>query len=187
MDLGRLRLNTTISSKHYEILKKYENKYKSQRRVIEAALELLEKQSTPELNSRDELWGRMRKELDVACFSRRATELVIAGKNEEAIRNNHLPFYLEWYYQKPLNQLNLDQITCALKDILEASNIFKNITMQRLEQNTIRMIGYIGMNIETSEFYAKYITYFLEKMCNCKVSTSISQTGITLDIFPKEK
>ncbi len=137
----------------------------------------------PELNIQDELWLKLRKECDVAAFSRIGARDIIAGKYEEAIKNNYLPFYLEWYYQKPLLQLNLDQIICALKDILEASNIFKSITVQQLEQNAIRMIGYIGMNYETSEFYARYISYFLEKYCNCKVKSSITQNGITLDII----
>ncbi|MEM2924555.1 MAG: hypothetical protein QXJ68_02555 [Methanocellales archaeon] len=182
---GRHRLSTTISIKHYEILKKYENKYKSKKGVIEKALELLERQSVPELSRQNELWSRMGKELDVACFPRYTVELVMAGRYEEAIKNNYLPFYLEWYYQKPLHKLNLEQILYAFKEIFEASNIFKSIATQQVDKNNFRVVGYIGMNYETSEFYAKYISYFLERYCNCRVVSSITDTGITLDISRK--
>lgn len=181
----RTRLNTTISKRHYEILEKYKDSYGSQKKTIETALELLERQNTPELNSEDELWLRLRKECDVAAFPRIAARYIIAGNQDEAIRNNYLPFYIEWFYKKQITQLSWEEILLALKKFLETTNIFKSLTYGRAEDkpNALRIIGYVGMNYETSQYYARYITYFLEKYCNCKVTSSITETGITLDIF----
>ncbi|MEM2924554.1 MAG: hypothetical protein QXJ68_02550 [Methanocellales archaeon] len=176
-----LRLNTTISKMHYQILEKYKERYGSQKKTIEAALELLEKQNNPGLSSEDELWLKLRKECDIAAFSRVTARDIIAGKPEEAIKNNYLPFYLEWLYKKPIAQLSLEEVLSGLKKLLETINICKCLNFSR-ELNTFRVVGYIGMNYETSEFYAKYISYFLERYCNCRVVSSITDTGITLDI-----
>ncbi len=53
--MKKYRINTTVSSKHYGLLKKHAEKYASQQKTIEHALELLDNnpsQSSPIIRRR---------------------------------------------------------------------------------------------------------------------------------------
>lgn len=61
------RISTTISQKHWELLKKYAEKFETQQKALEHALESLENSSkqNPALTEEENLWMRS---APVACL-----------------------------------------------------------------------------------------------------------------------
>jgi hypothetical protein len=57
------RISTTISQKHWELLKKHAEKFETQQKAIETALESLERISKqiPALTSEEKYWMRLKK------------------------------------------------------------------------------------------------------------------------------
>jgi hypothetical protein len=69
--MNKRRVCTTISAKHWELLKKYTAKYETQQKVLELALESLENNSKhiTALSQEEEHWMRIGREAkSVACL-----------------------------------------------------------------------------------------------------------------------
>lgn len=124
------RLNTTISGKHYALLKKYVEKYGTQQGVLEYALEELENYSnqTNKLSPEEKLWMRIGTELrDIfTIFPRELTRLMFETVDieqlEEYFKNaKQVEFAIEWYHNKYLKE-------CTLQEVIDA--MILNIKMQ---------------------------------------------------------
>lgn len=61
--MSKHRVCTTISAKHWELLKKYTAKFETQQKALEAALENLESSSkqNPAISQEDRFWLQMRE------------------------------------------------------------------------------------------------------------------------------
>ncbi len=117
----RHRISTTISSKHWEILKKHAEELETQQKTLEVALESLENGSnkghapSPEETLRMRLFG-----MGSACFTHRDVfNEFIRTSDLEGIREifKDAPQMIEWYHQKPLKK-------CSLKEIMDAIVIY---------------------------------------------------------------
>ncbi len=118
--LKKNRVSTTISEKHWALLKKHAEKYSSQQKVLELALECLEnnsKQPGP-LSPEEELWTRIGCEVKSACIIQKDAlkELLRTtdtGRLKEIVASDRPAEYvIEYYYQKPLKE-------CTLKEVVE--------------------------------------------------------------------
>jgi len=123
--LDKRRVNTTISTKHWEILKKQAEKYESQQKVLEAALESFENYSkkSPALSPEEQHWIRIgreimapavgiiiHKELFKALIETADFELIA-----EVITNQKLAEHMGfWYFQRPFNKLSLKEVIDGL-------------------------------------------------------------------------
>ena len=115
----KYRVNTTISLKHHEILKKYVEEFGTQQSVLEHALESLDDSNNqrPELSPEGELWMRIFLEIKsglTLLHTDLTKKLFEIGDIEEfrEFVNNEKPgdFAVEWYYNKSLNECSVQEI-----------------------------------------------------------------------------
>jgi hypothetical protein len=124
------RISTTISQRHWAILNKYSEKFSTQQKVLEFALENLEKASgdNTQLSKEDEIWVHVGREIKSALviFQKDYAKILLETADIERFREytaNEKPveFIIEYYYHKPLKD-------CSLKEIIDA--IILNIKIQ---------------------------------------------------------
>src|SRR4030067_1415941 len=117
------RINTTISAKHWEILKKHAEKYESQQRTLEIALESLENhlKQSPALSPEMQVWLSI-CELNNTCLLNKALFLELI-RTADAERFNELlttlklaEYLVVIYQQKPLKE-------CSLKEVMDGIDI----------------------------------------------------------------
>ncbi len=121
LTMNKQQLHTTLSSKHWELLRKHTKKFETQQKVLEAALESLEKNSNgdQELSPLDKLWMRMKDLRQNLCFIHKEVlkELIRTADFEQfsklSIRLKLLELQVTFYCQKPLKE-------CSLKEVMEA-------------------------------------------------------------------
>lgn len=114
------RVNTTISTKHWEMLKKYMEEHGTQQKVLEMALENLKRKpkADAKLSPEEQLWMRIVKELKRTCFLHKDILMELMktadyGRIAELItRLKILEYQLVFYYQKPLKE-------CSLKEVMD--------------------------------------------------------------------
>jgi hypothetical protein len=115
------RISTTISLKHWELLNKHVEKYRTQQKVIEVSLETLDKSSkqSAELTPEEKLWIRLKRENVVCVFEKYAFKLLIENANIDPVleyftQQKLLESSIEYVFQKPIEEL-------SLKEIIEAT------------------------------------------------------------------
>lgn len=128
--MKKYRVNTTISQKHHDILKEFSEKYGTQQKTLEHALESLKNNLNHvfELSSDEKLWIRIYREiLDInTILPKDLTKKFLENMDVDDFRDyvkNAKPadFAVEWYHNKPLKE-------CTLHEIIEA--VILNIKMQ---------------------------------------------------------
>lgn len=122
------RISTTISQKHWELLKKYAEKFETQQKAIEFALENLENGSklNPALTPEEKLWMDVGRSRLVVMLERNAFKLLIETADTDRlielfIRDKPVEFAIEYYFQKPLKE-------CSLKEVMDGLVINLKIT-----------------------------------------------------------
>src|SRR5574341_1660058 len=116
----RHRISTTISSKHWGILKKHAEKLETQKKTLEIALESLENSNQGHAPSPEEALLLRLSAIRSACFMHiDVINEFIRTSDLERIKEifKGAPLIIEWYYQKPLKK-------CSLKEIMDAIVIY---------------------------------------------------------------
>ncbi len=117
--MKKYQIHTTLSARHLEILKNNAEKYGSQQKALELALESLEskpKQSAP-LSPEEELWMRYAG-VNNACFiPRDGLKFMLETANmgifaDIVAGTKQIEYQIESYYNKPLK-------SCSLKEVIE--------------------------------------------------------------------
>jgi hypothetical protein len=115
------RISTTISQKHWDLLKKHVEKYKTQQRVLEVALENLENDSkqSSELTVEEKAWMRINKEKTICVIEKNAFQLLIENADVEPlqeyfIKNKIIESRIELIFQKPIKELNLEELIVGI-------------------------------------------------------------------------
>jgi len=131
--LDKHRINTTISTKHWEILKKHTEKFDTQQKVLEVALERLEngsKQNTA-LSPEEDFWIRIRKEYGQnLCVLHKdiVKEFCKFGgferMNKMANEMNLTETQVLFFCNKPLKECSLKEIMEAIVHTFKIVNIF---------------------------------------------------------------
>jgi hypothetical protein len=188
--MDKYRINTTVSRKHWELLKKYSEKYDTQQKTLEHALECLDNNSklahkpTPE----EELWERIGREIkDIAViFQKSSAKLLLENIDLERMREyvfNQKPaeFAIEYYYKKPLK-------VCSFQEIIDASilkwKVVGGLDMIDYKDNgrfcTLNIIHSMGLN------FSKILVMEQEslfKSCNIKAESDYSDRSVFFKIY----
>jgi hypothetical protein len=114
--MEKYRLCTTISLKHWEILKRYVQTYETQQKVLEHALECLDNDSRPGAAPPDAS-SRAMTERSAGPVQKYALMMLLDTIDLDKIREyisrvKPTVYALEYYYHKPLNE-------CTLKEIMD--------------------------------------------------------------------
>lgn len=182
--MKKYRVNTTISPKHHEILKKHAEELGTQQSVLEHALEGLENNSNKVLGlppEEEELWMRVGQEIkgvftllqrDISKMFFETADLERFGKYVE----NEKPgvFAVEWYYNKPLKECTLQEIINAVviklriqggADIVnctETDNYYEINMTHSLGINCSKIVALMDENMFDT-YGAKYETHCSER------------------------
>lgn len=123
------RISTTISQKHWELLKKYAEKFETQQKTLELALENLEKslKLSPELTLEEKYWMRLKRAKSLVIIEKTAFKFLIETADIELlselfIRNKTVEYTIELYFQKPLAECNLNEVIDGLIINLKITN-----------------------------------------------------------------
>ena len=191
--LKKYRINTTVSQKHWGILKKQAaEKYKTQQKTLEAALESLEadsKQST-KLSPEEELWMRVGRELkgELVLFQKNSCKLffdtIDRGRFEKYIADEKpIEFVFEYYYRKPVQE-------CTMQEIVEGVviNTKMSSTPETLNYSddgdhyTVNFSHALGINFSWLEV-KMYESLF--KTCGIRAESQYSERKVWFKIYKK--
>ncbi|WP_410510372.1 hypothetical protein RSJ42_13275 [Methanosarcina hadiensis] len=128
------RISTTISQKHWELLKKHTEKYETQQKVLELALENLENSSkqSPELTREERMW-LTQKSMNTTCIILKDNLKLLLETasfemfNEYLDKHNPLEYTMEYYFQKPLKEISIKDLIEGVVVMGSMSNWFDTI------------------------------------------------------------
>lgn len=185
--MKKYRVNTTISSKHQEILTKYAEEYGTQQKVLEHALEGLNDNSDQfELDQKLELWMRVYRIKDLIVilpkdYTKKLFDTVDFDNLQEYIENEKpVEFTIEWYYDKPLTECTLKEIVRgitlnlkiqSLADSLNCTDHGNHYTINIAHGfgiNGAKIIEMMNKNVFKS-YGAQYDSYFSERSVFFKI------------------
>jgi hypothetical protein len=140
--LGRYRLNnarisTTISTKHSALLKKQAEKYGSQQKALEHALECQENENNSKpiskLSPEEEMTMRIVQSKLACLVEKQGLKHILENLNMKpylTILNNDklLQYQLEVYFQKPLKDCSLKEVMDGMIVNAKLGNWFETLT-----------------------------------------------------------
>ncbi len=190
--MKKYRINTTVSLKHNALLKKHAEKYGSQQKAIEHALELLDNNTTqtPSLSQEDQVWLQMGKDFrKVLIFLQKDSYKMLLDNVDmdrclEYLANQKpVIFLIEYYYRKPLRE-------CSLKEIMDA------IVLKLKIQNSCDMVNYTDdgdhYSLNISHSFGPNQSKILQigkegifKAYGVKTESKISERGLFMKIYKK--
>ncbi len=174
------RLNTTLSLEAYRILEKYREEYGSQKKTIEAALHLLDKDRCRLKSDHDRIWFAIREELNGVAIGKQLLRYLIENKKEEALKSRSVDRIVEWMIKKPIEAESRDNIISALKLIYEATNLFEHIDVVQEPDGTYSLTFYHSLGMDVSRFYSEYFRYFFSERVKADVKTFVRDSHFIL-------
>lgn len=130
--MEKRRINTTISKKHWELLKKHANHFETQQKALEHAIELMENSRSTALTPEERVWIHFGCELRSACaVSRDMLKAFMKNSNVDMVLRatpQILVYVIEDQYQKPLKKCSLKEILDGLLFIGRAINWFESVS-----------------------------------------------------------
>ena len=181
--MKKYRVNTSISQKHKELLQKQMEKYGTQQRTLEHALENLEEcpHQTYNLSAEEKHWLRLYQEIREIItilpkdFTRILFETAEIEDFREFIKNmKQMEGALEYHYGKPLKEFSLQEIVEGMLlninlqgsadtvECIEKKDYYNINLTHRLgifsSQAVVIMYGSLF-----DSYGAKYETYFTER------------------------
>jgi hypothetical protein len=123
------RISTTISQKHKAILNKHTEKHHTQQKVLEIALESLEKNSGQEhvMAPEEELWVRIGGKIKtIGLIQKGGLKFLISTANIDGFaefvnKEKPMEYTIEYYHQKSLKE-------CSLKEVIDALIISSKVS-----------------------------------------------------------
>lgn len=187
--MNKRRVNTTISEKHWEILQKHTDKFETQQKVLESALESLEKSLKQEhiLSSGDQSWMFAGEDMSSSCMVHRdifrvLIETADIERIKEVIYKQKPGEYLiARYYQKPLRKCSLKEVIDGLMFFIKAGNIPDTINCTDEGKHYFLKIVH-GLNIKFSRSVEDMINCVLEDY-GVRTENEISEKVLFIKIY----
>lgn len=194
--MDKHRINTTISTKHWEIIKKHTKKFETQQKVLEAALECLENGSkqNPALSPEEDFFIRIHKEygqnlcvlhknLVKECLKSGCWERMTKMANEMNLLETQVLFFCK----KPLKECNLKEIMEGIVHTFKIVNIFDIIEYEDHGNFYLLSITHIlnlGGGNQTS---LKLPFEKLFEKCGIKTESEESENNLFMKIYKNSK
>ena len=149
--MKKYRLSTTISPKHWALLKKYSEKYATQQKALERALECLDSSSlmSSQLSEEDKAWLLVGRDLRPQTILapkemwRTLIETADLDKFQDYVDEcRPIEFNIEYFYQKSLKE-------CTMKEVIECIILTCKIS------NNVDIISYA----DAGDYYGLNITH----------------------------
>jgi len=179
-------VHATISDESYDILMEYEEEYGSKSAVVDVAIKTLKKYREPNLEDRQKIWCRARKELNMVLVGKTTFLSYIKGKVEDAYTNNIAIEVIEWYLGKRVEETNLEEFLMGLKGMWLVANYFYKIELEQNKYGTYQMRFNHDLNEEFSKFWSGYFEKLITSYWNCFVESFIRTESFYLIIKEKK-
>lgn len=182
------RISTTISQKHWKLLKKHAEILETQKRVLETALECLENSSKQKqaLTVEEKLWMRIVSEKAACLVQKDALKMLIETtdlelQKEHVIKEKPMEYTIEYYLQKPLNECSLKEVLDGLVINARVSNWLDTVDYtDEGDYYILKMTHSLGFN--TSKLI-KMLDESVFKTCGIKAKSTVSEKTIFIKIF----
>jgi len=185
----KYRLGTTISMKHYALLKKHMGKSDTQQKVLERALESLDEKVQPAttMSWESEVLIKLLNEKVVCAILKTSLKVMLEaipfeetfGDNKE----NTMEYILALIYQKPVVEMSLEEIMDGLIFVARGSNWVDSINYtDDGDYYTLREVHSLGVN-GSKIIQASHENLF--NACGFKYQTTISENSLFQKIYKK--
>ncbi len=152
--MKKYRLSTTISMRHFGLLKKHMSKYETQQKVIEAALESLDSgpMQITGLSVEEKLWLKVGNLKSACAIQKESLRVLLETFDSDRYRahvaeKKPLEFILEVYYQMPLCECSLSEVLEGLVMLFKVSNLVDTIEYSDDgDHYTLKMTHDFGLN-----------------------------------------
>ena len=190
--MEKRRINTTISSKHWEILKKHAAKHESQQKTLELALESLEDKSNQNsiLSSHEQLWmniGRDMKSSISLVHKSIFDELIDTADCEGLLkiyaRLRSAEYLIVWYYKKPLKKCSLVEVIEGIIITTRIGNWFDTINHKDNGDHYILEVNHV-LKMKGSRLFNAFFEGLFEEY-GVKTESEISETGFFIKVYKK--
>ncbi len=186
--MKKYQIHTTLPSKHYEILKNNAEKYGSQQKVLELALERFENNPKPvaSISPEKELWMKY-SEINTACFIQKdglkllLNTVDIDQLQDHVVQAKPMEYQIENYYHKPLKE-------CSLKEVIDGLIINANMShwfdavdcKDDGDYYTMKYVHSLGINGSQA---AKILGESVFKTYGSKFQSTISEKTVFMKIY----
>ena len=182
------RISTTISQKHWGLLKKHVEKYETQQKALERALECLESSSrqSPALTREEKLLVHISRAKSACIIQKDYLRMLmkiadIELQKEYVAQYKPVEYTTEYYFQKPLKE-------CSLKEVIDGIVINARIsnwydTVDYTDDGgyyTLKITHSLGLN--TSKLVKIAIESVFETY-GAKTDNTISEKTVFAKIF----
>lgn len=191
--MKKYHVHTVLSSRHRELLDKFKEKYVTHQRVIEQALDCLEKSSknTPSLLEQDDLRLKLAYESGILCLMQKETLKILIETADidrfKAHTADQKPAesVIEYYYQKPLNECSLKEVMDGLVAVGKYANWFDEISYVDNNDHYLMKI-YHSMGIINSKIFQIFFES-LFKTYGAKAEIKISDRSLFIKVLKNAK
>jgi hypothetical protein len=183
------RVSTTVSQKHWALLNKYSEKYHTQQKALEFALENLEENSGKSrvISPEEELWARIGGKIKTLGIIQKGSlkflmsTADIDGFVEFVNKEKPMEFTIEYYHQKSLKE-------CILKEVIDALIVSYNVSCmadfieykEDKDRYIIKMSHNMGLN---NSKMLKIMSESLFKTYGTKAEIQFSERSVFTKVF----
>lgn len=186
--MKRHRIATTISERHWEILQKNAERFETQQKALELALECLENGSKqfPELTAEQKFWLACESISSVCCVQKGSLKILmetvnVERFNEYVTKNRPIECVIEFFLQKSLKECDLKEIIDGLALLFKTSHLFETINCKDNGKHYLLALTHsMGLNnsrLNLATFESVFKTY------GTYVESIISENTIFMKIF----
>jgi len=182
------RISTTISQKHWELLKKHTEELGTQQKVLELALENLENSSkqSPELTREEKIWLTQRSMNTTCIILKDNLKLLLETAsfemfNEYLANCKPLEYTMEYYFQKPLKEISLKDLVKGVIIMGSMSNWFDTIDYTDNGTHYKLLITH-SFGLNSSKLNKMAIERLLETY-GARVESTISEKTIFMKVY----
>jgi hypothetical protein len=169
-------------------LTKHAEKFETQQKALERALECLENSSkhNPALNPEEELWMRLKWANSLVIIEKTGFKLLLESAHNELlhdyfVRDKPIQCAIEFYFQRPLKECGLKEVMDGLVISSKVTNWFDTVNYTDDGNHyTLRMTHSLGSNasnLNIVAFESLFETY------GVKTESTISPKTIFMKIF----
>ncbi len=181
-------IHTTLSDKHFELLKKHAEKFGTQQKVLEFALESLENDTrrNSAQSADEQIWVLTGRGTESACVLHKdAFKTLLEGADVKRIiklikTEKMAEHMIAWYYQKPLKKCSLKEVLDGVIFFLKAAKAADTVSYIECDNYySLKMIH--GLDIGISRMFSMWIATTFEAY-GLKTESEISEKSLFMKI-----
>jgi hypothetical protein len=186
--MKKYQIHTTLSAKHLEILKNNAEKYGSQQKALELALESFQSQPKPtaRLSPEEELWKQFSGN-NMACFiQKEGLKMLLETANMAAFvdvisKTKPIEYQIESYYNKPLKDCSLEEVIHGMVINARMSHWFDEVDYRdQGSYYTIKWGHCLGIN---GSKMTKILPESVFRTYGAKFDTTVSEKTVFMKVY----